>query len=201
MAASDVAIANLALTRLGDLRITSLSENTKPAREVNAVYTMLRDRLMRRYVWRFAVKRDSVAASTDEPAFGYDYKFPLPSDCLRVLQVGEYFPGVSLADFVGSSSADYAIEGRYILSNDDGPLYLRYLARIEDPTQFDAAFDVLLSCDIAEAVAEALGQFSATKLQLIKQDRKDALREAVTANAIENPPEQIADDAWLLARL
>ena len=32
---------------------------------------------------------------------------------------------------VGSPAADYAIEGRYVLSNDDGPLYLRYLARIE----------------------------------------------------------------------
>ena len=47
MATSDVAIANLALTKIGDLRITSLSDNTKPAREVNAVYSMLRDKLQR----------------------------------------------------------------------------------------------------------------------------------------------------------
>lgn len=201
MAASDVAIANLALTKLGDLRITSLSENTKPAREVNAVYEMLRDKLQRRYVWRFTVKRTTLAASTDTPAFGYDYQFPLPSDCLRVLQVGLYFPGISLADYVGSPAADYAIEGRYVLSNDDGPLYLRYLARIEDPTQFDAAFDDAFAATIAMNIAEALGQFSATKMQLIQQAYKDALREAVVANAIENPPEQMADDTWLLARI
>ena len=49
MATSDVAIANLALTKIGDLRITSLTENTKPARELNAIYGMLRDKLQRTY--------------------------------------------------------------------------------------------------------------------------------------------------------
>jgi hypothetical protein len=201
MASSDVAIANLALTKIGDARITSLSENTKPAREVNAVYEMLRDKLQRRYVWRFCVTRTTLAAAVDTPAFGYDYQFPLPSDCMRVLQVGLYFPGVSLADYIGGPAADYSIEGRNVLSNDDGPLYLRYLARVTDPTQFDATFDDAFAALIAMNVAGALGQVSATKMQLIDAAYKDALREAITANAIENPPEQLADDTWLLARL
>lgn len=201
MAESDVAIANLALTKLGDLRITSLSENTKPAREVNAVYTMLRDKLQRRYVWNFCKARTSLAALSDTPEFGFDYQYQLPSDCLRVLQVGEFFPPPSLADYVGSSSAEYAIEGRRILSNDDGPLYLRYLARVEDPTQFDPAYDDAFAWLIAMNLADALAQASAAKQQLLAQGFKDAIREAVTANAIENPPEQLADDTWLLARL
>lgn len=201
MAASDVAIANLALTKVGDLRITSLSENTKPAREVKAVYDMLRDRLQRRYVWNFCKTRASLAALTDAPEFGFDYQYQLPSDCLRVLQAGEWFPSISLSPFVGSSSADYAIEGRRILTNDDGPLLVRYLKRVDDPTQFDSTFDVLLALDIANAVHEALAQPSGVSRQTIMEERKQALLDAIMANAIENPPEQLADDAWLLARL
>lgn len=201
MAESDVAIANLALTKLGDLRITALAENTKPAREVNAVYSMLRDKLQRRYVWNFCKTRASLAALTDAPEFGFDYQYQLPSDCLRVLQVGEFFPAPSLAEYINSSSAEYAIERRRILSNDDGPLYLRYLARIDDPTQFDPTFDDAFAHLIAVNCADALAQASAAKMQLLMQGYKDAIREAITANAIENPPEQLADDTWLLARL
>ena len=201
MAASDVAIANLALTKIGDLRITSLSENTKPAREVNAVYTMLRDKLQRRFVWNFCKARVELAALSDAPAFGYNYQYQLPSDCLRVLQVGEFFPPPSLADYVGGSSAEYAIEGRRILTNDDGPIYLRYLQRVEDPTQFDVTFDAAFAALIAMNVCDALAQGSGTRLEQAKADYKDSIRDAVVANAIENPPEQLADDTWLLARL
>lgn len=200
MASSDVAIANLALTKLGELRIFDLTEDTKPAREVNAVYAMLRNKLQRRYAWRFCVKRTSLAASTTAPAFGYTYQYPLPADCLRVLQVGQYYPAPDLSNLVGGSTAEYSIEARQILSNDSGPLAVRYLARIEDPTQFDAAFDEALASWVAYNVAEALTQSSSKREQAL-QDFQLAIRDAVLANAIENPPQTLADDTWVAARL
>lgn len=200
MAASDVAIANLALTKLGDLRIVDLSENTKPAREINAVYTMLRDKLQRRYVWRYAVKRDSLPALAGAPAWGYTYQFQLPSDCLRVLQVGEYFPVPDLSNLISGGGQEYQVEGRVILSNDAGPLKLRYLSRVTDPAQFDATFDEAFASLIAFTVAEALTQ-SGSKKEAALRDYNMALRDAVTSSAIENPPESLADNAWIVARL
>lgn len=200
MASSDVAIANLALTKLGELRITDLEEDTKPAREINAVYAMLRDKLQRRYVWRFCVTRAELAAEVDTPEFGYSYQFPLPADCLRVLQVGEYYAGVVLNDAVAGGSQEYQIERGRVLSNSSAALKLRYLALVDDPTAFDPAFDEAFAAFLAYNVAEALAQSSGKKDDALR-DYRMAIRDAVLANAIENPPEELADDTWVMARL
>jgi len=130
VATSDVAIANLALTKIGDLRITSLTENTKPARELNAVYGMLRDKLQRTYNWRFCVKRANVAADVAAPTFGYTYQYTVPADCLRILQVNTYFPAPDLSDLIGSGGQEYQLEGGKILTNFSGQMNLRYLGPI-----------------------------------------------------------------------
>jgi hypothetical protein len=200
VAASDVAIANLALTKLGDLRIVDLTENTKPAREINAVYAMLRDKLQRRYIWRYAVKRTSLPALADMPDWGYSKQYQLPSDCLRLLTVGEWFAPPDTSDLIGAGGQPYQLEGRRILSNETGPLKIRYLARITDPGQFDACFDEAFASLIAFTVAEALSQ-SAGKKESALRDYNMALRDAVTSSAIENPPESLADNAWITARL
>lgn len=200
MAASDVAIANLALTKIGDLRITSLSDNTKPAREVNAVFTMLRDKLQRTYSWRFCVKRAVLAAESSTPVFDYSYQYPVPSDCLRILQINAYYPAPDLSDLISSGGQEYQLEGGKILTRSSGSLNLRYLARITDPIKFDTAFDEAFSALIAYNVCEALTQSDAKKNAALR-DYKLALTEAIRANAIENPPESIADTTWLTVRL
>lgn len=200
MADSNVAIANLALTKLGDLRITDLDEDTKPAREVKAVFTMLRDKLLRRYTWRFSVKRAQLAASATAPEFGYEYQYPLPTDCLRVIQVGEFYPPPNLADLNTGNDAEWQIEGRSILHHQSGPLKIRYVRRVTDPVQFDACFDEAFACLIAHNTAEALTQ-SNSKKEAARQDFNQAIRDANFANAIENPPVSLADNAWLAARL
>ena len=200
MAASDVAIANLALTKLGDLRITSLSENTKPAREVSAVYAMLRDKLQRTYNWRFCVKRAVLAAEVDVPVFDYSFQYPVPSDCLRILQINAYYPAPDLSDLISSGGQEYQLEGGKILTRSSGSLNLRYLCRISDPTKFDTAFDEAFAASIAYNVAESLTQ-SDSKKSMALQDYRIALKEAIRANAIENPPESIADTTWLTVRL
>lgn len=200
MATSDVAIANLALTKIGDLRIVSLSDNTKPAREVNAVYTMLRDKLQRTYNWRFCVKRASLAADVATPVFDYAYQYTVPTDCLRILQINAYFPAPDLSDLISSGGQEYVLEGGKILTRSSGNLNLRYLARITDPTIFDTAFDEAFAALIAYNVCEALTQSDAKKNAALR-DYRMALMEAVRANAIENPPESIADTTWIAVRL
>lgn len=200
MATSDVAIANLALTKIGDLRITSLSDNTKPAREVNAVYSMLRDKLQRTYNWRFCVKRAVLAAESTAPVFDYSYQYPVPSDCLRILQINAYYPAPDLSDLISSGGQEYVLEGGKILTRTSGSLNLRYLARITDPTKFDTSFDEAFASSIAYNVAEALTQ-SDSKKNAALRDYRMALMDAIRANAIENPPESIADTTWLTVRL
>jgi hypothetical protein len=200
MAASNVAIANLALTKLGDLRILNLTDNTKPAREVNAVFDMARDYLQRRFSWRFCIKRANLAADTSTPLWDWSYQYPIPTDCLRILQVGQWYPSPDLSDLISTGGQEYVLEGKYILSNQAGPLKLRYLSRVTDPVQFDTAFDMAFSAYLAYLVAEPLTA-SGEQKQMAYQDYRNAVKDAVIANAIENPPESLADQTWILARL
>ena len=200
MAASNVAIANLALTKLGDLRILNLTDNTKPAREVNAVFDMTRDYLQRRFSWRFCIKRANLAADTTVPLWDWAYQYPLPTDCMRILQVGQWYPSPDLSDLISTGGQEYVLEGKYILSNQAGPLKLRYLSRVTDPVQFDAAFDMAFSAYLAYILAEPLTA-SAEQKQMAYNDYRNSIKDAVIANAIENPPESLADQTWILARL
>jgi len=200
MAASNVAIANLALTKLGDLRILNLTDNTKPAREVNAVFDMTRDYLQRRFSWRFCIKRANLAADTTVPLWDWAYQYPIPTDCMRILQVGQWYPSPDMSDLISTGGQEYVLEGKYILSNQAGPLKLRYLSRVTDPVQFDAAFDMAFSAYLAYILAEPLTA-SAEQKQMAYNDYRNAIKDAVIANAIENPPESLADQTWILARL
>ncbi len=200
MAASNVAIANLALTKLGDLRILNLTDNTKPAREVNAVFDMTRDYLQRRFSWRFCIKRANLAADSGTPLWDWSYQYQIPTDCLRILQVGQWYPTPDLSDLISTGGQEYVLEGKYILSNQAGPLKLRYLSRVTDPVQFDTAFDMAFSAYLAYLVAEPLTA-SAEQKQMAYNDYRNAIKDAVIANAIENPPESLADQTWILARL
>ena len=198
---SQVAIVNRALTKLGAARITALTDNTKEAREMSATFDIVRDDELRESRWSFAIKRAQLAADVTSPAFGYSHRFAVPSDFLRALMVGEFLPGYDASDYrTGPDSQEWAIEGRYILADDDGPLNLRYLSSIPDTSLWDASFVEAFACRLAAETCEAITQ-SSTKRQLAWQEYEQAMRAARKAGAIELPPVQIPDNSWVLGRL
>lgn len=202
--ASNVEIANRALTKIGANRIISLGDNTKEGREANSMFNIVRDAELRAHDWRFAIKRKAVAALVDAPPFGYAYQYRPPADCLKLLQVGDWYPGADLTDYVGADTSEYAVETDgvtvVILTDYAAPLNLRYVARIEDPALFDSLFVEAFACKLAMELAEPITQ-SSTKRELATREYDRAVMMAVRANAIEKPPTKIADDTWLLTRL
>jgi hypothetical protein len=198
--ASDVQIANSALTKLGAARITALTDNTKEAREINAIYELRRNRLLRAFNWSFAMTRTTLSALADAPSWGYSYKYQMPSDCLRVVQIDDYWVIPSTSDFIGGPDTEpYTIEGREIHTDISAPLKIRYIKRITNPGTFDDCFVVVLAYDLAFEACEAITQ-SSTKKADMRQGKRDELLEAIRANAIELPPQAIADDSWLASR-
>ena len=148
MAVSEVAICNLALQKLGAARITSLTQDDPNARECNAAYVPTRDKLLRRYAWSFAKSRANLAAHATAPAFQYGYAFPLPTDFLRLI-----LPADSSIDWIVERHAGR----RAILSNDSGPLYIKYIALVTDPTEFDPLFEEIYDyCDKMELNVDTL---------------------------------------------
>jgi hypothetical protein len=156
---SMVAICNRALDMLGAEPVTSLADNTKAARLCARNFEPVRDAVLRAYPWNVAIRRASLAALAETPAWGYARQFPLPEGpspelCLRLLAIdGE-------VDF----GTRYTIEGRRVLSNEPAPLNVLYIARIEDPSQLDPMLhDVIatrLAADLSYSMtaSAALGQ-------------------------------------------
>jgi len=190
MAVSVVAICNLALQKVGDARITSLSDDSPRARSLNASYEIIRDRELRANKWNFAKKRATLAPSAVEPDFDFDYAFPLPTDCLRLLP-----PNTPSLDWQTESHEDRTS----ILTNDGDTLEIQYIARVTDPNQFDVLFVEMLACKLALHLCEDRTQSSTKKADLV-QEYKELRREARLVNAFENSSEEAPEDSWLLAR-
>lgn len=198
--ASNVEIANRALTKVGTNRIISLDDDTTEGRTVKSMFAIVRDAELRKYNWRFSIKRAQLAALVSAPAFGFAYQYRLPADYLKVIEVGDFYPGGDLTDYVGADTSEYAVEGGLILTDYPAPLNLRYVSRVEDPSLFDSLFVEAFACKLAMEIAEPLTQ-SSTKRELARNEYRDAIADAVRNNAIEKPPVKVADDTWILARL
>lgn len=198
--ASVIQIANRALTKLGSARIISLDDDNKQARAVKSCYEDLRDDELRSHRWSFAMKRTSLPADTTAPAFGFTYQYTLPADFLRLDMVNDEFPAVVMDNYIGAETNDYAIEGNKILANIAAPLKVRYIARIEDPGQYDVLFREALACRIAAELCEDLTQ-SNQKRELAWQEYKQAVSKAIRTNAIEKPPVMPPDDQFIISRL
>jgi len=197
---SDVEICNLALTKLGQQRILTMLDNVKAARSLNAIYAMERDSELRAHHWSFALARATLAALTAVPTFGYNHAFQLPSDFLRLIQAGDFSPGGNRVIGVVSDGSDYRIEGPAILTDIPAPLHIRYMRKITDPTLFDPCFVKAFACRLAMELAEDLTQV-ANKRQLAAAEYKQAIIDAIRANAIELPPDPLPDGSWALSRL
>ena len=198
--ASQVEIANRALTKLGAARIISFADDNKQSRSVNSMFNVVRDAELRAHLWSFTIKRDSLPALTTTPAWGYDYEYQLPPDCLRLLEVDDIYPGPNLDDYRNANTQEFTIEGRKILTNKNAPLKIRYVSRVADTTQWDATFVEAFACRLAMEMCEDLTQ-SNSKKESVKDDYDTAIMMAIRANAIELPPQDLPDDSWVMSRL
>lgn len=185
-------IANMALSRIGHNRqMTSFDDDaTAEGDLVRLHYPRLRDSLLRSHPWNFAIKRVELALLDETPAFEYEYKFTLPTDCLKVLRTSVEAENIE---------DDYRIEGRYLLSNSDTCL-IEYVAQITDTNQFDAMFVDMLAWAIAAECAMPLindarvAQNAAGMFQTMQRDAR-------SVDAQEGTPRQIIDSySWLTAR-
>lgn len=190
MAVSNVSICNLALQKLGQSRIVSLDEDNSNARHCNVCFEPLRDRELRAAMWNFSVKRTTLAAHATAPDFTYSYAFPLPVDALRVILPARLGLDWKIENHEGSPA---------ILTNDGTSLELKYVAKITDPTKFDALFVEMLACKIAWHLCEVITQ-SNTKKQAVNQEYLELKREAKRINAFERTPEEEPQDSWIAAR-
>lgn len=195
MANSETEIVNSALVKIGEDSIVDLDQNSRAARAARRQYPVLRDALIRRYRWNFAIERVTLAPEAAQPPFGFTNKFMLPADSIRFLGI---FDENELQQNYTASRIPHKVEGGFILADDD-TLPIFYMRRVTNVALFDPLF--------SEALAWFLGidlSFILTTTRKVREDAvvgfKDAILAAKRADAIEGSPEVIEASEWLDSR-
>lgn len=185
MAVSNTAIANSALAKVGGALISGLNESSVEARLCNEQYDKVRRALLYEHPWNFALKRDQLAADPTPPAFGYTYRFALPADYLRMIEVG-------------CAEDEWAVESGYILAN-TAPLNIRYIRDVTLTGEFNASFDEVFACKLAADISYSLVQSVTLRDQLYREyERK--LSMARSFDAQEGSSRRVYADTWLNSR-
>lgn len=160
MASDETKICNLALGKIGSVRIMSLADASQTARYCTLFYAQTRDEILRSHSWNFATKRAALSALSAAPLFGWDAQYQLPTDCLRVLQ---------LNGFEATEQSDqFAIE-QGVLLTDETTAQIIYTARIEDANLYDPLFIKALSIRLAAELAQPLTGSRSAGPELLKE--------------------------------
>lgn len=196
MATSKVDICNSALAKVGAARISSLDDDSKEARLCKELYPRCVGELLRSHPWNFAIERSSVSALAAAPEYGFSYQFPLPADCIRVLNVDAEFAD----DDVGQGEHyTWKIEGRNLLAHDSS-IEIKYIKDITNsPHLYDLAFCEVLAYRIASDLAFPLSQSNPLANRMDQQYRA-ALAFARTYDAQEGSSDRFSADQWLNSR-
>lgn len=126
MSVNQLSICNLALIRCGASRISSITQDTKPAIALNAIWELSRDTVMADHPWNFALKRALLAPTSNTPVYEFNYEYDKPSDMLRLMDLD-------------SNDIDYVVENGKILS-DETELNVRYVFRNTDESSWSPGF-------------------------------------------------------------
>jgi len=182
-----VTIANMAASLIGeDDQIVTPADDTHIGRTISAVWDLCRRAAIRDHSWNCFMARKGLAAEAlDDVPYPWGYSFPLPSDCLRLIEV--------------LNLSDYQVEGRSILCNSAGPVYIRYLRDLKEPAEWDDLFAVAFSRRIAVQIGTRIAGSSYDR-SAGWQLYQDGLSQAKRADARENPAVEPAWTEWEMAR-
>lgn len=203
MAQSRVEIVNRALTLLASARIMDLADGAKSARTMNAVYAGERDSALASANWLFAKQYFRPAQSSDVPLHTFRYQYVIPEPCLRLIEIRDIFVGgPSLGPrYIGESEKLFERVSDRIYTNFGAPLNCSGVFRVEDEGKFDPLFIDYFITKLAIAGYNELTRKGASGEATLMEKQKKALTMAKRMNAIQEPPEEIPDDSWIMSRI
>ena len=182
-ALAELDVKNLALDHLVERPLATAGDDNAYARWLTRNYDHLRDAFLRQYAWNFSVVFDELAEDATAPDFRWSYRYPLPTDNLRVL------PPTYLGRRGGKPVPHEILDG-FILCDVSSALPIRYVDRVEDTTKWDPlaleAFALFLALRMTYRFTN-----KATLKDRIKEDYKEMLAVAHITDAGENTPEEV----------
>lgn len=185
--ASKTQIANRALTKLGQGRVSNIeTDGSVAAITINQIWDTVRDATLQMYPWNFAIKRTDLAPDADAPSWGWSTAFTLPSDCLQLLEIKD--------------DIEYELERGKILCDQAEIIYIRYIYKVTDPAMYPPIFVEVLAHDLAIESCDKITDDTSLKNLLIAE-RTQIMNKALATDSVENITTEIIEDTWLTARL
>lgn len=198
--ASPVEICNLALDKVGQDAISSLSGNDLTPTEALMArnYDPVRQELLREYVFNFSVRTVSLTRVGDAPGTRYADAYAVPNGHIRTCVVGPDTPDSRILDY---AIQDMANGSKIILCDNGGAASLEYTAcwDITDVNKWDSQFRKCMIISLALAVCYAITK-SNTAWKRLSEELNAALPSAVSVDGQEQPPERIEVSRFLSAR-
>ena len=127
MAANNIAICNMALSKIGARAITALSDETESARALNAVYNEVLDEVLSEHLWTFAQKRAELVDITHPNNSGESPSVWATTTAYaiatQVSQTSAYYTCITAhtsGTFATDLTSGYWVECEEIVMTDDG---------------------------------------------------------------------------------
>lgn len=180
MPLSPVALCSRALMKIGAQPIQSFYDERAEAEVALAFFAPTRDMLLSAYPWRFARGHMSLPRLVAAPVADFAFAHQLPSDCLRILSVG---------DGGASAGVTYRRVGNTLHSNVPD-MILSYIFRPDDetaPAYFETALMTRLAAEfclpLTESTSRADMLYRLADIELDRAKRIDAQQDSPNALA------------------
>lgn len=196
---SNVTICSNALQMLGASPINSFSEGTQEngidtARLAGNLWPTISESLLRMHPWGCATTRVVLSPEATTPAFGYAYRYVLPADWLRNVEIN----GV-IADEVDYRTESSGTGGGKRMLTDQGTLRLVYIFNNTDTESWDSMLTHCATLAMAEAMAYSITQSTSLR-DTLNRDFRLALAQAKAVDGQDESPAQFGSFEILGAR-
>lgn len=197
-----VDIANLALSWLGELDITSLEDDLESARQMRINYIPARDATLEAHEWTFATQRFIPGQNAVEPEYGVTYAYEIPPDCLRVTRVEPNRANATASPFIldigTDEQLDWVMEGRQILCNEE-VIYCKGIFRITQEGLFSPLFVHAFAAKLAFLTAINLTASPDIQANMLAF-YTEFIREAKTRDGLQGRSRRLRQRSLLKAR-
>jgi hypothetical protein len=190
--ATKLAIYNEALRAIGDLRLSSLTDDVEARYVLDDAWGDCVEFVFTEGLWNFATKTVVINADPGgAPIPGFTFRFDKPAAWLRTIVVS---PNSLFTD-----EAVFRDEGNKLYANFD-VLYLRYISSEysgeENVPNWPPAFARLIACCLAKECAERLSG-SSSKGEVLAAEYSRALASAKNKDALDQAKIFLGPGSWV----
>jgi len=172
---TQVEIANIALTKLGEEPISDVLNTSNHAQIINRLWDTLEKQELMKADWVFAKKRASLALIAEDNGV---YEYQLPNDCLKI----------------DDENYEFSIEGQSFFSTIN-PYKLKYISSSTLITKWPEDFVMMFAARLSYEMVIPLSA-DKTHLQILSQEYEGYKRQAKINNGRKYARKDNATDGW-----